>query len=466
MGWVLAAGDAGSSHFDGVKMTRGCGFDWLRLGITAGRVMLICLYGVLLAGLLALVVMLGSSMASAASIPLVTPSTVAASASSASGFVTTASATSWSGAAFNSALTTQVAGKAVTVPATWRLAANAGQIAVNALRINPAGLAASVAVSWLLGYGIQWASDHWQTTTPGQPASQWGGGYNYTCTGGGGPGPISVAMATACGNYAGWTGITDVQITLQTGTTWWASALTANQPGVRKTIAVFTKATGCPPGTTDSGTACVSAPTSQPSTDADWAKVDPATIPDAVLNNLAKDGVFLGVSPTVNTARQGITLGAPYIDPVTGRSMVDMAYVTPAADGKTADLQLARQQVDANGNPATDASGVAVAPVKQDDPCVGNPTRLGCMTSGDIPQGPDLQQSSKTISITPDSGWGPDSMACPADVVVPLHGGGGSAVFSYRPACDFADGARPVVIAFAWVAAVLIALGVGNRGGE
>ncbi|XQM37833.1 hypothetical protein DFLDMN_004717 [Cupriavidus sp. H19C3] len=203
---------------------------------------------------------------------------------------------------------------------------------------------------------------------------------------------------------------------------------------------------------------------SRPAVDADWSRVQPSTLPDAVLNNLARDGVFLDVSPSINTARQTVPMSDPYIDPVTGKRYQDVAYVTPNADGKTADVQVGKQEVDAEGKPATDASGVAVAPVEQKDPCVGHEDRLGCMKLDDPPQGPNLEDSQKTISITPDTGWGADSMACPADLTTVTRTGGVALAFSFKPVCDGADMFRPVIIGMAWVAAVLIALGVGRKG--
>lgn len=86
----------------------------------------------------------------AANVPLRTGAGVARSAASSTSYVTTAGA-AWSGAAFNSGMTTTIGGRMVTVPAKWRLSANAGQIALNAIRVNPAGAAASAALSILIG---------------------------------------------------------------------------------------------------------------------------------------------------------------------------------------------------------------------------------------------------------------------------------------------------------------------------
>jgi len=451
LGWILAAGDAGSCRFDGVAMM------WRRA--------LVVWY--VNAVLLAVCWLLLSSRVEAAAIPLQVSAGVARSAASSTGYITTA-ASAWSGAAYNSGLTAQVAGKAVTVPASWRMATNAGQVALGAMRLNPLGLAAGAAASWLLTYGIQkcldgtWCAQSQDVGDP-NPAKYWySSSYpSESCPGNGRCGwqaahdsvvaQYIADKAQAGMAFVGWGSLTVV------------NANTATHVGRFKTAAV--------PGGYDVtfGFSAFGARPVElaPAKDADWAKVDPLALPDAVLNNLGKDGVFLDVAPQVNTARQGITLGLPYIDPVTGKTFQDMGYITPAPDGKTADLQVAKQEVDANGNPVTDpGTGQPKQPEKTDDPCLAHPNRLGCMDKGDVPDAPDLQKSEKVISITPDSGWGPDTMACPADIVNNLRSGGQVVAWSFRPACDFADGVRAPVIAFAWLAAVLIALGVGSKGSE
>lgn len=49
-----------------------------------------------------------------------------------------------------------VGGRAVTVPASMRFAANAGQFAMNAIRLNPTMLAASVALAFVSAYGLSY----------------------------------------------------------------------------------------------------------------------------------------------------------------------------------------------------------------------------------------------------------------------------------------------------------------------
>ncbi|MNY21818.1 hypothetical protein D3C86_1553880 [compost metagenome] len=191
-------------------------------------------------------------------------------------------------------------------------------------------------------------------------------------------------------------------------------------------------------------------------------------MPDVVLTSVMQEGRgWLPATPEVSTQVQTVPMSSVYKDPTTGVSYRDYAYVTPnPADPQTANLQVVKTQVDpATGNPVTDPnSGNTTGQVKPEDPCASNPNRVGCMDKGDIPASPDLTATEKVITITPDSGWGSDTAACPADIVVGLRSQGAlPAVFSFKPVCDGADMFRPVVIGLAWIAAVLIALGVGRR---
>ncbi len=421
----------------------------------------------------------------AAAVPLNVGAGVARSAASTTSYVTTAAA-AWSGAAFNSGMTTSIGGRAVTVPATWRLASNAGQFAVTALRTNPWGAAAAAAVSILLPYGIQkcingdfgnWCIPSTQEQAPnGKPYpsnGRWTSGGSY---------PGSTADETCIQVAAYWGGqFPTVAYTFKSVE---YSSSTAGQcvvGRVRKADGVntgdvkypVTQGNGCLSGHTLKDGMCyppgyVPGGVERPATDADWSKVPPNTLTasDVLLNGLGRDGAFIDIKPEFATSPQVVPLSDPYIDPVTGKRFRDIATVQPNPDGKTAEVQTAKQEVDSQGNPAKDASGAEAASQKQDDPCVGHETRLGCMTAGDIPEGPDLTKDERRITITPDNGWGPDTLACPADIVMPLHGGAGVVSYSFKAQCDFADGVRAPVIAMAWVAAVLIALGVGSKGGE
>ena len=86
--------------------------------------------------------------------------------------------------------------------------------------------------------------------------------------------------------------------------------------------------------------------------------------------------------------------------------------------------------------------------------CDKNPDKVGCAKLGDAPADPTLgTKSIVPTSITPVTIGG--NGTCPADVPLP-HG----AAFSWQPACDFASGLKPIILAMAWIAAAGIVLGV------
>ncbi len=181
---------------------------------------------------------------------------------------------------------------------------------------------------------------------------------------------------------------------------------------------------------------------------------------------LTQERGLIPLSPEPSTLPVKVELSQRYTDPVTGKQYVDMGYVTVTGPDVTkGDLQVVRQEVDSTGKPVTDpTTGQDKPPEATKNDCAGS-TKLGCMEAGDIPEGPNLNEKEINVSITPDTGWGADNAGCPADVVVSMRTPGAQpAVFSYQPVCKAADMFRPIVLGLAWVAAVLIALGVNRRG--
>ncbi|EHP43592.1 hypothetical protein OR16_07791 [Cupriavidus basilensis OR16] len=342
------------------------------------------------------------------------------------------------------------------------MASNAGQIAVGALRINPAGLATSVVLSWAAQYGLQkCATGAWDWCHTSQPAQTPTEGWDWFTTGlQMHASSIEDAAVKVMPLYSAKSYVVDES----SSTTFVIGLFNAN--GNRITGVRFNKQPGCASGyVLQANGTCLKPAQTLPAVDADWQAAASA-MTDALAMEIMKGNVSLPLdSPMVDTKRQIVPLSNPYYDPVTGKTFQDVGYVTPNSDGKTADLQVAKQEVDpATGEPAKDASGVAAQPQKADDPCLGHEKWLGCMELGDVPTGPDLGKNSKTISITPDGGWGADTMACPADLTTTLRNGGTTVAYSFKPACDGADMFRPIIIGMAWVGAVLIALGVGRKG--
>lgn len=336
------------------------------------------------------------------------------------------------------------------------IAAAAASVAVTAVRLNPSGLITSAVASYLLTKGIEFAEGQFQAVVPGTstPASMnyvgtcppdywnsvrnsggacsWGDGSGVACAWSK-PTPNSMHV-DYCGNGANW-----YLIPTQDG---------FNSP--------------CPSGQTYSGGNCVGNPTRRPATDSDWDAARQGYWPDPAILDLVRRGVALPTDKAVFTPQsQDVPVSDPYVDPVTGKRFQDKARVTPSPSAPDmADVQVVKQEIDANGNPVI-VNGQAAAPQEQTDLCKLHPEILACATL-DTPGGPDLSNMDKSLSITPDSGWGPDTGTCPADKHLTLRNGHDIPI-EYGPACQVATSIRPVLIAFAWLAAILIAVGITRK---
>lgn len=373
-------------------------------------------------------------------------------------------------------------GAVASFPVMYRLGQLAGLAARTAIRANAVAAGAQTAL-WLLQYGIKkcdqygWCVDSVPEQAPnGKPYPQADGYYR----GNAGYGdkyasdPTSLCQTLIADSNAHGNNIVFASIGVLAGgivpCNWTRPTGGSNPSGYMP----MTKYSGCKTGDTLNASTGMCVPpgyvpsgTPVQASDTDWAKVPTTGIPDNVLTGVMVEGKqFLPATPETSTAVQTVPLSNVYKDPTTGTSYRDFAYVTPN-DPQSANLQVVKTQVDpATGNPVTDpTTGNTSGTTKPEDPCTANPNRVGCMDKGDIPAAPDLLKSEKTITIAPDSGWGSDTAACPADIVVPMRTRGAQpAVFSYQPVCKAADMFRPVIIGMAWLFAVLIAIGVARRG--
>ena len=89
--------------------------------------------------------------------------------------------------------------------------------------------------------------------------------------------------------------------------------------------------------------------------------------------------------------------------------------------------------------------------------CTFFPNILACATPElDTPASDVLPTKSVDVVITPVPGFGGGGGGCPSGATLRL----GGIQLSYKPVCDFMVGARPIVLAAAWLAAGLILLGL------
>jgi Cell division protein len=90
------------------------------------------------------------------------------------------------------------------------------------------------------------------------------------------------------------------------------------------------------------------------------------------------------------------------------------------------------------------------------DFCAQHPEALACAKL-DTPPDTDLPTSEKSISVTPDSGWGADNATCPQPRV--LHVQGQEIPIPFDLFCMYMQGLRPIILAMAWLSAAFILVG-------
>lgn len=372
----------------------------------------------------------------------------------------------FSAASFSGGFTTNVGGKTVTMPASMRMAANAGRFAVSAVRLSPAALIGSAVVAWLLSQGIEYVDGQFQkkdSSDNGAPESghMWyHNGYDTACT-----------AVTPCT----WEAVkTDFE-------TKYGSNYPQTYGGARISGPCYANGTrkySCPfeyyykphsawynGGSVTFEWLGTAEPKYVPATEADFAPLATAPLPDAVADELAPKGVALPMeNPVFDPPYVDEPLGEPYVDPVTGKRYQDNVRVTPQADGKTADVQTHKQEVDEEGDPATDpTTGVEAPPEKQDDFCKKNPEASSCKPF-DEPPDLELEKKENPFSLNPVSGFGADSASCPAPQNL-FTVGGQAVAWDWGNFCKFAQGIRPLIIGFAWLTAIMIVVSVGRRNG-
>lgn len=110
---------------------------------------------------------------------------------------------------------------------------------------------------------------------------------------------------------------------------------------------------------------------------------------------------------------------------------------------------------DSELNPGTDPND---KPREEDSKslCEKHPEILACQNL-DEPADRDLQSIEKPISITPDSGWGAENAACPAPKMLQVQGR--QIAIPYDLFCTYMQGMRPIIIAMAWLSAAFILIG-------
>lgn len=110
--------------------------------------------------------------------------------------------------------------------------------------------------------------------------------------------------------------------------------------------------------------------------------------------------------------------------------------------------------------PGTTAAPASSPAPDSFDLCKTYPDIAACAKLDKVEATP-IKNKDISVSITPDSGWGPASGTCPAPRVLALHGL--TTEFSWQPMCDFASGIRGVILAVAWLIAAGSVIGMARK---
>lgn len=328
-----------------------------------------------------------------------------------------------------------VGGKAVTVPARLRMAANAGTLAKSAMRLYPALLVGTLAAGWLYDHYMQPdGQGGFEVITPGvwwavpgyaNPMYDGTAAATQACTQD--SGTLITYTPLPSGSYGG------ENVLCQGGAAW-------NNAQFGRVVYKY------------QGT-----PGTRPAEQADWdALPDPLSVvgPELPYAPYMVGGAPVD-APEYDFTPFSVPIGQPY-EKMDGSTAQPMAKVSPNEDMVT---------VDTYDQPLTDPQGNPVLnPVPEDtlEPtpesktdCEKFPSSIGCMELGTVTD-PTLGSENRSIaSITPVSVGGAGS--CPAPLTASFMGHPVS--FSYDMPCSFATSLKPLILVIAWLSAGLIFIG-------
>lgn len=373
---------------------------------------------------------------------------------------TTSGAASVSGGAMTGGFSVSVAGHVVTVPAVMRFASNAGQVALTTVRGGPAIMIGTAVAGWLMQQGIEYYQGQFMKsgTDPKDKVTAWSNGFsNRTNNGLPVQGSLGAVLALAvqviandnCGGS-----FSNPYYCPQ------ASAYTCTMASSMQAVCNNPNSTyvNLPFSTTVE-------PTSPkvPATEADFAPLATAPLPDAVAEELAAKGAPLPLqNPEFDPTPQTVPLSDPYPKPggQPGETVRDLVRVTPAP-GETVKIETAKEPVtgpDGEPIPEEEQNPEAVPP-EQKDFCIEHPEAMACWESGE-PEDSDVEKVTAGSMISPVGIGGGGS--CPANKTVNYMGA--NLVLSFTPICTAAGWINPIVLALAWLSAGYILIGAFKQG--
>lgn len=367
-----------------------------------------------------------------------------------------------------------VGGRAVTIPATMRMAANAGQFAARFAWGGPGAMAAMILIPLAIDYfadqGFTWDSvlSKWRKKGPGDfcasecyeysvngTANSWrtspSGAANAYYTSSGNP-----TLSYSVGSCSPWSGGSSVCNVVVSGY--------SNGQVVNTSITVSNRR---------------SIPPYDNRLDVDATKAEmeasaagtpmPSGLPDALPKSIewpVEDPV-LNPSPAGQPQPQRVPQGQPQPVPNTNpqqyrQPVIDVVPAPVPSTPWQFDLQ-PKDVVseDPNGleepEPVpVDEPDTGVEPSEKDDLCALHPEILACQEL-DQPDDQDLTTRSPDISIVKDLGWGAEDASCPPPRQLTVQGR--SIPIPFDLVCQFMSGIRPVIISVGWLIAAMLLVG-------
>jgi hypothetical protein len=390
-------------------------------------------------------------------------------------------------------VTTSVGGRMVTMPASMRFASNAGQVAMTALRLNPAvAIGSTAALAFMMAYGLWYADDQWRTmgtqsiaghcTTSNNPFGTGAGSYCAPSQAGAVALAVDqynanrLAVFNACPRVGTWVCTLEEARVDPTDTT---SPINVQR---RTRSSDYTGYNG-PFGawgfwqqTTTTATT-YEEEVERPAVDGDFVHPGdplPDDLPEVVPVPLPVEVPVLNPSDDPMPLPQPlrVPLGEPV--PVPGsdpaqweQPVADIVPANRTSDPWRVDVQpktIIHDNPDGLEDPETPSEGDPVGTPKEDQKqlCEAYPDIAACQKLGEAPASETIPVIDTPASIDERVTFGPETAACPADRVMNTTLAG-TLHFSWSGACMFADGIRPIVVGMAYLAAVLSLFGLGRR---
>lgn len=378
---------------------------------------------------------------------------------------------------FRTTATVNVGGRIVDVPAGLKVAANAASFAVPFIRSTPGGLIGTAVIQWLMMNGLSWddAYQQWvkeQIVAPDgatrfEVLAQTTGQTNYmgryagSCSASQ-PGDVTIQWSDAS--------FTVYVRSAQPAPSGWGQFTCSGSYGGYTHNRTFSRA-GCPSGAVlDIAIGSCGVSEVRPATEQDWQSIT-GELPIAVAQELAVRMPLPVQLPEMLPQR--VVLDSPVPVPATNpqqyrQQIVDIKPLPSLAEPWRVELKPGEVvTTDPVGlpdtapldeqSPAADPSDAKLDPQSL---CDLYPDVLACQKLGSLEAEP-LPEKTVPMSIEPTTGWGEGGGSCPADRSVTVLGRQMSMRWSLF--CDFADQVRPIVIAMAWLSAVLGFVGLSRR---